>query len=574
MGHTANQLFNCILFIQNANAVMATCQVWTRLHYTDIGRCRRNRQTLSPYGSFSDCVSMAPPPRRHPCGSGRRRRHPIPTSTPSDVRNKSLGEPASRSVASIPWALIESAPVGIALTDAGGKIVRVSRRLLEGFGYDLGELKGVPLDTLLPPDRQDESDALHARHREDTARSTANDRISVAGQTKNGELIPVEITSSTFDTDEGALTMTWIFDRSRESMLAQRFRVAIEGAPSGLIFVESSGKIVVCNRRILEDFGYTRDELLGKSIDILVPRQLAGRHSEDRKQFTANPQQRAMGQGRDLFGRRKDGSELPVEIGLTPIPGRDGGWTMASVVDITKRKEFEIDLKRQNEELLDFVYSASHDLKAPLSTIRGLLAIAADDLEEGNSPSVAELLTMVDRKAKKLSELVEETLALASSDRAEQPVENLDLIGLINGVCSELDQVAELAQVSVKVDAPKELLIRASPRKLQLILDNLLRNAIKYHHPDREARFASVRVRERRGTIAIEVEDNGLGIPERHHQRVFQMFQRFHPEAAEGSGLGLAMVRKQVLSMGGKIEFASSPAGTVFQLELPRQEAE
>ncbi len=471
----------------------------------------------------------------------------------------------------MPWDLFLRSPVGIAVVSASGRILQTNATFDTLFGYQAEELLNRSIEELTPPEARPHHPGWRRNYLNNPTDGLMSRRRDLTGLTKQGKPIPIEVILTRTEWRGEPATIAWVLDQTERNEMDERFRLAIEGAPSGIIFVDEEGKIVRCNRQVCRDFGYKRSDLVGRAVEALTPQSAAAHHPDHRRAFLKDPQQRPMGHGRELFGRRKDGSEFPVEIGLTPIQTRHGKWTMASIVDISLRKKAEEDLQTQNQNLLDFVYSASHDLKAPLATIRGLVAIAQDDLEEGRPQSVREILTQVEQRAKKLSDLVDGTLALASSDRTEQAKEVLSPADLVGGIVEGVSMTAAFHEIRIDVSIPPEIRIKTSRQRLQLIIENLLRNAIKYHDPNKQDRFAAIRIEQGEQTLTIEVQDNGLGIPESAKDRVFEMFQRFHPERAEGSGLGLAMVKKQTLKLGGAISFQSSPAGTTFRVELPRQ---
>jgi PAS domain S-box-containing protein len=472
----------------------------------------------------------------------------------------------------LPWEALARSPASIALVAADGSILQATAQFCELFGYQAAEVSGMRVEQLLPEEFREQHGAFRAEFLTSPIDRRMSPMRDLVGLTRHGDTIPVEISLTPIEHDGAWMTLAWVFDRREHKAQDERFRLAIEGAPSGIVFVDDAGRIVHCNKQACEDFGYNRTDLIGQEVETLTPAATDSGHANLREGYLRDPVQRRMGQGRELYARRKDGSEFPVEIGLTPIPYPGQTWTMASIVNIASRKRTEEQLVSRNEDLLNFVYSASHDLKAPLSTIRGLVSIARDDLEEGELGSVADLLELVEVKAKKLSDLVEATLALARADRSEEQSELIVLADLLAEIVAQTELDAAHSRVEVSFAAPPETTLYASPRRVQMVLENLIRNSIKYHHPSREDRYVHVDVTDRRREVVIEVRDNGIGISPRHHPKVFEMFQRFHPDRADGSGLGLAMVRKQVTALGGEIAFDSTPEGTTFRIELPKDQ--
>jgi len=173
------------------------------------------------------------------------------------------------------------------------------------------------------------------------------------------------------------------------------FRLAVEACPSGMVMIDSDGKLVMVNSEIENQFGYAREELIGQSVDILVPERLRAQHARHRHHFTPSPEARRMGAGRELFGRRRDGTEFPVEVGLNPI--RSGGhlFVLGVIVDISQRKHLE----RVKDE---FVSTVSHELRTPLTSISGSLGLLAGQWTDQLPQSAARLLAIAHKNCQRL----------------------------------------------------------------------------------------------------------------------------------------------------------------------------
>ncbi len=231
-------------------------------------------------------------------------------------------------------------------------------------------------------------------------------------------------------------------------------------------------------------------------------------------------------------------------------------------------------LRHLNDELMQFTYSASHDIKGPLTTILGLSRLAAEDIRAGNAAEAQQLLRHIERRALALSTLLDETLALTRNDLTQESPELVSVAGVAREVIDELRPFAARSRVNLTIDADGSHEVTAEPTRLRTALRNLVENAVVYSDPSKSERWARVRIRDGGPRqIRIEVIDNGIGIPADAQKDVFRVYRRFHPDHAEGTGLGLAIVKRNAVHLGGSVDFHSGAGGTTFSMTLPRRAA-
>lgn len=254
--------------------------------------------------------------------------------------------------------VVEAAPNAMLMADAAGLITLVNQQTEQLFGYQRAELLGQPIELLIP----ERYCSQHPNHRQffaehPTTRSMGAGR-DLYGRRKDGSEVPIEIGLNPIQTNEGAFVLASIIDITERKRSEETFRQVIEHAPYGKLLVDKAGKITLVNAQIEKLFGYRREELLGQSIERLVPQRFRDRHSALRAGFTENPAPRSMGAGRELYGLRKDGSEFPVEIGLNPLKTEQGMMVLGTIVDISARMDAEQELRRSQEQLAGVIGSA------------------------------------------------------------------------------------------------------------------------------------------------------------------------------------------------------------------------
>jgi PAS domain S-box-containing protein len=355
---------------------------------------------------------------------------------------------------------------------------------------------------------------------------------------------------------------------ARPASSDERFRIVVEASPSGLVLVNAQGRIEMVNLQSERMFGHDRAALMGQPLEMLMPERFRAGHPGLRRHFMGETGSRAMGQGRDLFALRSDGSEFPIEIGLNPVAWDGEMMVLAAILDITERKASELELLRQrrelersNRDLEEFAYVASHDLKAPLRAVAHLAEWIAEDMGESAGEETRENLSLLRQRVARLQMLLDGLLAYSRVGRVEQSVEPVDSAALVEDIVASL---APPAGFRVACAGPMPVL-RTNRAPLEHVLQNLIANALKHH--DCAAGEVTISARQRGGLAEFRVTDDGPGIPPQYHERIFVIFQTLASrDEVEAGGIGLAIVKKTVERHGGRVAVHSNPPqrGTSF----------
>jgi PAS domain S-box-containing protein len=369
-------------------------------------------------------------------------------------------------------------------------------------------------------------------------------------------------------------------DMTEQKRSEEKFRIVLDAAPNAMIMVDSAGAISFANVPAGTVFGYSLDELIGRRIETLIPERFHDRHAGYRQGFISQPSSRAMGVGRDLFGRRKDGSEFPVEVGLSPIHTAEGLFVLASVIDITARKEAELEHQRQNLELArvgrvvvmgELAASLAHEVNNPIGAIvanasAGQRLIAAGKIE---TEELTELLGDIVADGRRAGEVIQGIRNMVRKGEARRELIQIgDIIHQLLRIV-HADAIEREVKVTAEVDSDSSQ-VWGDPVQLLQVLLNLTINAFEAMTavPSSARRLVIHTGRDGNGDILISMRDSGPGFPSGIAEELFEPFFSTKPE---GTGMGLAIARSIIEAHGGTLtEENIDGGGACFTVSLPQ----
>jgi len=490
---------------------------------------------------------------------------------------------------------IDQGVEGLALLDQNGRYTYINRAHAAMYGYTVDELMGQTWKILYSKDQLayiDESCLLHLR-------DSGTWQGELVGLRKDGTSFPVEISLSLLlnkdQTSAGLVgTCRDITERKRAE---ERFRLVVETTPNGMIMIDTSGKIVLVNQLTESLFGFSRAELIGQPIEVLIPPRFRTDHPHHRSDYVhaANPDP-VMGKGRELWGLHKDGHEIPIEVGLNPIETQEGRFILSSIVDITQRKAAEKqilknsqDLEEKNKELVlardqalaaaqsksQFLATMSHEIRTPLNGVIGMT-----DLLMGTGLNVDqhEMVETVKHSGEFLLTLINDILDFSKIDAGKLDLELIDF-DLRTAVDEVLDILVERAsqknlELIGLIYATTPLQLRGDPGRIRQILFNLIGNAIKFTQEGEIVVDVSVVKSDTdTTTLRFAVTDTGIGITPETQQKLFESFTQADSSTTRkfgGTGLGLAICKQLVTLMNGEIGVISEQGdGSTFWFTIP-----
>jgi PAS domain S-box-containing protein len=459
-----------------------------------------------------------------------------------------------------------AAPNGFVLVGLDGLIVAANSELEKMFGYAPNTLAGQPLDHLLPAGLRDAHRGLREDYfKKPEPRSMGAGRVLYARRS-DGHEFPVEIGLNPLHTPQGPLVLASVVDISERLALEWAFRGLFDASPYGLLIVDDSGRIAMANRVLAESLGYTPTALVGQPLSLLLPERYRPQHEALMAGYRQTGEARMMGRGRDLTALHADGTELPVEIGLSRVRWQRQPMTLAAVSDISVRKKLELELHQANANLQEFTYVASHDLRSPLRGIADLVEWIGADLPEP-PPTVQRNLERISQRIGRMERLIDDLLSYARAGRAATEYTLVDVETMLRGIL-EIQPPPTGFTVELDLEVGP---FQATRTPLETALRNLIGNAVKHH--DRPGGHIIVRARHDDSYCEFSVIDDGPGVPEAAKERIFKLFQTLTATERGGSGIGLALTKRVIEVHGGRIDVVSPMAdgrGAMFRFRWPR----
>jgi PAS domain S-box-containing protein len=500
------------------------------------------------------------------------------------IRNISVRKEAEKNIVRMEGryrGLLEAAPDAMVVVNQQGEIVLLNVQAEKQFGYRRDELVGQKVKNIIPEGFAERLVADELRSAEDALAQQIGTGIELTGRRKDGSDFPIEIMLSPLESNEGILVTAAIRDisvrKQADKHLAQmegRYRGLLEAAPDAMVVVNRRGEIVLLNVQAEKQFGYHRDELVGQKMKNIIPEGFAERLIADGLRSAEDALAQKIGTGIELSGRRKDGTDFPIELMLSPLESAEGILVTAAIRDITTRKTAEThllqkveELNRSNEELGQFAYIASHDLQEPLRMVASYTQLLSRRYTGKLDVDADEFIAFAVDGANRMQRLIQDLLAFSrigtkGADLVDYSSEDAMQQALVNlrGV------IGDSGALVTHDPLP---LVLADEMQLVQLFQNLVGNAIKYQSPGVPHVHVSAAMNVDKKWV-FSVRDNGLGIDPQYFDRIFGMFQRLHKrEEFAGTGIGLAICKKIVERHKGTISVESQVGqGSTFRFTM------
>ncbi|WP_019936500.1 PAS domain S-box protein [Bordetella sp. FB-8] len=466
--------------------------------------------------------------------------------------------------------LLTSATEPMLIADGDGRLLLVNGSVERLFGYGCGQLHGASLATLFPG----LGSGVHAA-------AQACGLKELAACRKDCSQFPAQVHFSALQTHWGMpLVLATVRDLTSSKQTQQalldseaRMRAIVDTAVDAIITIDRHGTIERMNPAAIRMFGYGEHETVGNNVSMLMPTAYRQLHDGFLQRYLTTGEKRIIGIGREVMGQRKDGTCFPMDLAVAEMHIGTTRMFTGMVRDISERKRSEAEvvrllaeLTRANEELTNFAYVVSHDLKAPLRGISALANWIGTDYADPLGDQGRQQLHQLSARVARMGALIDGILEYSRVRSDNEAPERVDMVELTREI---IDSLAPADHILIRVD-PRLPAVTADRARMHQLFQNLLANAIQ--HSDKERGEIWVGCSQQDGDPVFSVSDNGMGIEPRHVDRIFQLFQTLASrEETTGTGIGLALVKKIVEMYGGRIHVESTPRlGSTFSFTLPR----
>lgn len=395
-------------------------------------------------------------------------------------------------------------------------------------------------------------------------------RYQHAGHTLN---LPVKLHDEVGDLARAFETLisNLKLSEQKEANARMRLQAIMDGTVDGLITIDKFGVVQDYNKACEMIFGYSAQEVQGQNVKMLMPAPYHGDHDKYLANYHTTHEKKIIGIGREVEGRRKDGSVFPIDLSVSEVKVDDNILYSGIVRDITDRKKAEEEIMHSNEELERFAYIASHDLQEPLRMVSNFTLLLEDEYGGVMDETAQQYMRFTIDAAQRMQDLVNDLLEYSRIGNEDAGFSMVNTTSHVDMALTNLQEIIKESGAVITVgDMP---VIYASPLRFLRLMQNLIGNAIKYRKPDMTPNVI-ISAKEQENDWLFSVQDNGIGMKEEYLEQIFIIFKRLHnKQDYKGTGIGLSVCRRIVENFGGKIWAVSKPEqGSTFYFTIPKRE--